>query len=41
VGDRLGAYKILFGRRDGNRPLGRIDGRIILKRIFKKWDEDA
>jgi transposase len=29
------------GKPEGRRPLGRprLDGRIILKYIFKKWDE--
>jgi hypothetical protein len=26
------------GRVEGKRPLGRPDGRVILKWIFKKWD---
>jgi len=30
----------MVGRPEGKRPLGRlrVDGKIILKRIFKKWN---
>jgi len=36
--DRRDAYRILVGKPEGKRPLGKpgADGRIILKRIFKK-----
>jgi len=32
------AYRVLVGRPDRQRPLGkpRLDGSVILKRIFKK-----
>jgi len=42
VGDRGGAYRVLVGRPEGKRPLGRsgIDGRIILKRILRTWDAE-
>jgi hypothetical protein len=35
-----GACRILVGKPEGKRPLGNpsIDGRIILKCIFGKWD---
>jgi hypothetical protein len=40
MGNRRGAYRVLLGRPEGKIPLGihRLDGRIILKWIFKKWD---
>ena len=39
MGGSRGVYRVLVGKPEGKRPLGRrrIDGRIILKRIFKKW----
>jgi hypothetical protein len=40
---KRGAYRVLVGRHDRNRPLGRRKRRwkIILKCIFKKWDEGS
>ena len=40
MGDRRSAYRVLVGRPDGKRSLGShgLDGRIKLKRIFKKWN---
>ena len=40
MGERRGVYRSLMGIRDGKRPLGRsgVDGRIILRWIFRKWD---
>jgi hypothetical protein len=40
IGDRRGVYKVLMGwnlgQRDHFEDL-RVDGRIILQSIFKKW----
>jgi hypothetical protein len=40
MGEPRGAYRILVGRPEGRRPLGRPRRRwrIILKWIFHKWD---
>jgi hypothetical protein len=40
MGERRGAYRVLVGKPEERRPPGDActDGRIILKRIFKKWD---
>jgi len=40
VGEGRGIYRVLVGKPEGKRPLGRprLDERIILRWIFKKWD---
>jgi hypothetical protein len=40
MGESRGSYRVLVGRPEGKRPLGRhrLDGLIILKCIFKTWD---
>jgi hypothetical protein len=39
-GEWRGVYRVLVGKPEGKRPLGihRLDGRIILRWIFLKWD---
>jgi hypothetical protein len=43
MGDRKGKYRILVGRTDGKNRLEDpgVDGRIILKWIFRKWGGEA
>jgi len=40
TGERRGVYRVLVGKSEGKRPLGRsrYDGRIILRWIFRTWD---
>jgi hypothetical protein len=40
MGEKQGAYRILVGRPESRHHLGDpgVDGRIILKWIFKQWD---
>jgi len=40
VGERRGVYRVLVGKPKERDHLGDpgVDGRIILKRIFKKWE---
>ena len=39
-GEKRGVYRVLVGKPEGKRPLGRprIEWRIILRWIFRKWD---
>ena len=40
MGEKRGVYRILVGKPEGKRPLGRPRRRwrIILRWIFRKWD---
>jgi hypothetical protein len=40
MGKRRGAFRILVGKPEGKIPLGDtdVDGRIILKWTFRKWN---
>jgi hypothetical protein len=40
MGERRDGYRVLVRKLEGKRPLGRpdINGRIILRGIFRKWD---
>ena len=40
IGERRSVYRVLVGKPEGKRPLGRL-GRIILRWIFRKWDVGA
>jgi hypothetical protein len=37
--ERRDVYRVLVGKPEGKRPLGRpdVDGRVILRWIFRKW----
>ena len=41
MGEGRGVHRVLVGKPEGKRPVGRprLDGRIILKWIFRKWEE--
>jgi hypothetical protein len=41
MGDRRGVNRVLVGKYDGKRPLGRPSFRweCKIKRIFRKWDK--
>ena len=41
IGDGRGVHRVLVGKLEGKRPLGDpdVDGRIILRWIFRKWEE--
>jgi len=38
MGERSGVYRVLVGKSEGKRPLGR-PSRILLRWIFRKLDE--
>jgi hypothetical protein len=37
MGERRGVYRVLVGKPEGKKQPG-VDGRIILRWIFRKWD---
>jgi hypothetical protein len=39
-GEGIGVYRVLVGKPEGKRPLGRpgAGGRIIFRWVFRKWD---
>ena len=39
-GDERGVHSVVVGKPDGRRPRGDpdVDGRIILRWIFRKWE---
>jgi len=43
MGESKGVYRVLVAKPEGKRPLEdpSIDGRIILRWIFRKWDVGA
>ena len=40
MGEGRGVHRVLVGKPEGKRPLGDpdLDGRIILRWIFRKWE---
>jgi hypothetical protein len=40
MGEGRGVHRVLVGKPEGKRPLGDpdVDGRIILRWIFRKWE---
>jgi len=40
MGEERGVYRVLLGKPEGKRPLGRsrVDGGIILRWISRRWD---
>jgi hypothetical protein len=36
MGEERGVHRVLVGKSEGTRP--DVDGRIILRGIFRKWD---
>jgi hypothetical protein len=43
MGERRGAYRVLVGIAEGKSYLedSGVDGRVILRRMFRKWDVGA
>jgi hypothetical protein len=43
IGDRRGAYRVFMGTPEGKKATWKtgVDVRIILKRVFKKWNGEA
>jgi hypothetical protein len=39
MGEGRGVHRVLGGEPEGKRPLGRPRHRIILRWIFRKWEE--
>jgi hypothetical protein len=37
-GEKMNAYRILVGKREGKRPLEDVGGWIILGWILERWD---